>query len=290
MRIIPIEIPDDGNERVISVSGGRTSGYMLWRFLDAHGGQLPPRTRAIFQNTGKEREATLVFLREMSERWSVPIKWLEYRYDKDALGRAGDPKHMHVEVDFDTASRKDEPFAQMVRAYTLLPHVKLRKCTVELKTLTLNRYMRRTLGIKEYRNLIGMRYDEPGRVLKMLKDETCETETPLFHAKIVKKDVHDFWRDSDFDLDLPLDESNCDLCFLKGHRQLLRLIRENPERANWWIEQEQAVTDLRKEHLAPVTFNKRFSYTELRDAALSGEDQLDMFPEEETAYSCFCGD
>lgn len=39
---------------VISFSGGRTSGYMLWRILQAHDGKLPDDVYVMFANTGLE--------------------------------------------------------------------------------------------------------------------------------------------------------------------------------------------------------------------------------------------
>lgn len=47
---------------VVSFSGGRTSGYMLWHILDAHGGALPDDVKVVFCNTGKERPETLDFV------------------------------------------------------------------------------------------------------------------------------------------------------------------------------------------------------------------------------------
>ena len=38
----------------ISFSGGRTSAYMLWRVLEAHGGKLPEEAVVCFANTGKD--------------------------------------------------------------------------------------------------------------------------------------------------------------------------------------------------------------------------------------------
>ncbi len=49
---------------VISFSGGRTSAYMLWRILRAHGGALPDDVVVCFANTGREMSATLDFVRE----------------------------------------------------------------------------------------------------------------------------------------------------------------------------------------------------------------------------------
>ena len=46
------------------------------------------------------------------------------------------------------------------------------------------------------------------------------------------------------------EQGNCDLCFMKGVGKLKRLIREDPERAEWWIERErQSTTWRRKEPL-----------------------------------------
>ena len=61
----------------ISFSGGRTSGYMLWKILDAWGGKLPQHLRVTFANTGKEMPQTLDFVRACGERWDVDIVWLE---------------------------------------------------------------------------------------------------------------------------------------------------------------------------------------------------------------------
>lgn len=63
----------------ISFSGGRTSAYMLWRILQAHGGTLPDDVVVTFANTGREREETLRFVHECGARWGVRIAWLEWR-------------------------------------------------------------------------------------------------------------------------------------------------------------------------------------------------------------------
>ena len=109
----------------ISFSGGRTSGYMLWLTLQAHGEKLPDDTHVVFANTGKEEEATLRFVRDCAERWGVPIVWVEYRPDGDGW----------TTVDFHTASRNGEPFDALIRKRNYLPNPVARFCTVELKIL-----------------------------------------------------------------------------------------------------------------------------------------------------------
>jgi predicted phosphoadenosine phosphosulfate sulfurtransferase len=61
---------------IISFSGGRTSGLMLWSILQAHGGSLPDNVKVCFANTGKEREETLDFIQACSTRWDTHITWL----------------------------------------------------------------------------------------------------------------------------------------------------------------------------------------------------------------------
>lgn len=65
----------------IHFSGGRTSGFMLHKHLEAHGGKLPEGVHVIFCNTGKERVETLDFVERCSLEWGVPVVWLEYRYE-----------------------------------------------------------------------------------------------------------------------------------------------------------------------------------------------------------------
>ena len=50
----PFLLPNDGKRRVIHFSGGRTSAFMLWHILEAHGGTLPQDVKVVFCNTGKE--------------------------------------------------------------------------------------------------------------------------------------------------------------------------------------------------------------------------------------------
>ena len=42
------------NPSLISFSGGRTSGYMLYQILKAHNGKLPDDVFVVFAKTGKE--------------------------------------------------------------------------------------------------------------------------------------------------------------------------------------------------------------------------------------------
>ena len=95
----PYKLPD--KNVMISFSGGRTSGFMLHEILQANGG-LPDRAKVLFANTGREMPETLDFVHECSERWNVPITWLEYARREN--------KVTFDVVNHNSASRDGEPF------------------------------------------------------------------------------------------------------------------------------------------------------------------------------------
>ena len=274
-------------QTAMSVSGGRTSGYMLWRVLQAHGGVLPEGVEVCFANTGKEAEETLRFVRDMELHWGVPIRWIEYRAD--------DPGY--ALVNFETASRNGEPFAALIAKRQYLPNPVTRFCTVELKIRAMHKHLK-SLGWKDgdgWDQMVGIRADEPRRVAKIRARPSPETvkETmilPLADAGVTKKDVGDFWRAQPFDLDLHNDngttpEGNCDLCFLKGANRIFTLIKKKPSRAIWWAAQESL--SLSSKPSGAQFRSDRPSYQQMHDYALAQQDMFD--PDEET-IACFCGD
>jgi 3'-phosphoadenosine 5'-phosphosulfate sulfotransferase (PAPS reductase)/FAD synthetase len=274
---------------VLSFSGGRTSGFMLDAAIRANGG-MPDCAKVIFCNTGKEREETLEFVEECSQRWQVKITWLEYRRT-----RGPKPGHSFAEVDFATASRKGEPFEAIIEARSFLPNQAMRFCTGELKIKTTSRYMR-SLGWNSYKNMIGIRADEPRRYAKLTgcgqkeqreqtlfgpekqkRRENIPGETaacPLYQANVKLEDVMAFWKAQPFDLKLKQDEGNCDLCFLKGEKKLQDLIARRPESADWWIEQEKKLLG---RHQIFGKFSKRHTYEQLHESA-TGKVSLPLFP------------
>jgi 3'-phosphoadenosine 5'-phosphosulfate sulfotransferase (PAPS reductase)/FAD synthetase len=262
---------------VISFSGGRTSAYMLWRVLQANKG-LPEEALVCFANTGKEEKATLEFVRDCEKNWGVEIHWLEYR-----------PGKQFERVTFETASRNGEPFEDLIKERKMLPNVRARFCTQELKIDTMIRYLK-SIGFNEYCKMIGIRADEQRRVAKMKPRIAAETPVmPLAQAGVTKAEVLDFWASQPFDLKLPVINGetiggNCDLCFLKSLPKILTLISQKPERAIWWAKMES---------LDEVPNNggdgNRFRIDRPKYADIHKfiDRQGDMF---EDSIECFCGD
>jgi len=247
---------------LISFSGGRTSAFMLWNILQAHGGKLPDDVVVAFANTGKEREATLRFVHECEARWGVHIHWLEWR----------DGKPCFQEVGYNSAARAGEPFAGLIAKKRYLPNAVTRFCTQELKVRVLRDFCQHYLGWRQWLNVVGLRYDEGHRVLKGLarNESGKEPWTSTFPmalggSRVTKRDVLAFWAAQPFDLGLQDHEGNCDLCMLKSRGALKRLIRDNPGMAEWWKAQEASTTASagRGSDPAGTRFVTEYSYADL---------------------------
>ena len=117
----------------------------------------------------------------------------------------------------------------------------------------------------EHVRLLGLRADEPRRVDRVLlrclfaegaTTAGCTVKTqppgerpyfPLYDADVDSEDIAAFWRERDFDLDIPSGAGNCTFCFMKGTRQLVELSATpddrrsagTPSEIRWWADVEQ---------------------------------------------------
>ncbi|MGI9490469.1 MAG: phosphoadenosine phosphosulfate reductase family protein [Geminicoccaceae bacterium] len=265
----------------IQFSGGRTSAFLLHKCLEVNQG-LPEDAYVLFQNTGKERPETLDFVQECSERWSVPITWLEY--DREA-------EHKTRIVNHNSAARNGEPFKALIKQKQFLPNPITRYCTVELKIRRAKTFMWKICGYEHWVANIGLRADEMHRVARLANHrERWETEAPLARAGLTKRDVTKFWGVQPFGLDLPniMDRTphgNCDLCFLKSRSTIEALIHEDPASADWWIGMESEALNSKP---SGAKFRQdRDSYAQIRDQV---ERQAVFDFGDESSMDCFCTD
>lgn len=278
-------------KQVICMSGGRSSAYMLYRILQKYDGKLPKNTIVIFNNTGKERPETLDFVNEISERWAVPITWLEYDIDKNGKGTRNSPFKIHKVVDYKTASRNGEPFEKLIfgRLKTTIPYLPSRTtrvCSKELKVETARRYMERELGYKKWNNHVGIRADEKVRADRLI---TVGYFCPLYEDGITKKDVAYFWDNNDFDLKISSALSNCDACFFKPLKTMFHTFRTQPHLADWWIDMEKRVSAARPNTKKENNqFREGHSMQELLDMAMKTPELPMNFTDEELEYTGGC--
>lgn len=284
---------------IISFSGGRTSGFMLKKILNAYNGKLPQDINVVFTNTGKEMDETLDFVKDCSEKWDVNVLWLELDidYTKNEKGII-----FYKEVSHKTASRNGEPFTKLLdhwntaretkeknisykeKGMSLLPNPRARFCTDYLKIRAIQNFAK-LKGYKQWTNILGLRYDEPRRVHSQKKYATKNRMSymPMYDAKDSILDVQEFWKQSNFDLKLPIingetPHGNCDLCFLKSHNKIVQLIKEKPSRAKWWAETEQKAKN--------VFRRDRPSYIEYIETV----DIQPSLPFDDDGMDCFCHD
>lgn len=234
---------------VVSFSGGRTSAYMLRRILDAG---LRPDVHVLFADTGKERAETYEFVYECAFRWRVHIHWV-YR----------------------------EGYFHQLITDRGLPNPVFRFCTQELKIRPMRDWMR-LQGYEHWTNVVGIRADEPRRVAKMRaqnesRRERWDVVMPLADAGVTEADVMAFWASQPFDLRLRPQEGNCDLCFLKSTDKLHNLVRERPDLAQWWADQEART--------GSVFRKDRQSY-----AGMLAQPDLFQSLADEPLIECYCHD
>jgi len=263
---------------VISFSGGRTSGFMLAKIVEAHGGKLPDDVVPVFCNTGLEHPKTYEFVLAVS-RNIAPITYLEYA--------RLDGKHSYRVVDDASCSRNGEPFEALIKASNYLPNPVTRKCTVELKIRTNTRYMA-SKELDSWTNCVGLRADEPRRVAKMRGDNKSDNVAmPIAEAGHTLQDVLAFWKQMPFDLELPNNDTafgNCTLCFLKSKARLQRVMRAEPHLADWWIRME--ALGLSSKPSGAKFRNDRPSYAGMLEISKTQSVMFDA--DEEDAISCAC--
>ena len=238
-------------KRIINFSGGKTSAYMT--IQEYKEGDL-----VIFCDTGREHEKTYKFINDFEAHENIPIIRLKY---KDA----------------------ENPFDALLKhnKYSNIPNNMKRFCTIELKIKTARRYLR-SLGIRNYENVIGFRFDEPLRVSRRKQMwKGVIDKFPLFEKKIDKQMINEYWSKKQYNLEIPSILGNCTLCFMKGKNAIISILSSYPELANEWIEDE-------KNNKKGYTYFNGISMQELKDIAQNNLFKNYDLNEIKPAFDCAC--
>lgn len=269
---------------VMMFSGGRTSA-VLAKHIKSNPNNYK-NVIYVFLNTGKENENTLQFVDRCDKEWSLNVIWLEslINYEK---GKGTTYKI----VNFETAARDGQPFESMLKKYPL-PNNMASNCTRELKQRPIDAYLKDNYKDFEVIRIIGIRADEAHR--KSIHAESENIIYPLcdeipFNERMVRM----FWEKQSFDLGLKDFEGNCDLCFKKSLKKRLTIIKENPEKAKWWLDMEQKYSseeiprfDLRtNKSIEQLIEMAKRPFTKAKDLFELSQEQCDLF---EYETDCFC--
>lgn len=219
---------------LISFSGGRTSAYMLWWILNCWEERDKWDIVVVFANTGKEQEGTLEFVERCSKEFGVEIVWVEYVPVQSKKG--GWWGVSHNVVDFKTASRNGEPFELMLSKLGI-PSSSAPFCSYQLKRKVIESYLK-NCGWKNYHKAIGIRADEIDRMNENFRKEKI-IYFLIRHNPVDKQMVNDWWKMQHFNLNIDRDFGNCDGCWKKDMKRLVRIGEKKPETFDWW----QGMTD-----------------------------------------------
>lgn len=215
----------------VSFSGGRTSAYMAKKLIDTLSDEYD--FIVLFANTGMEHEKTLEFVHNCDEYFGFNTVWLEAVVSPEK--RKGTT---HKVVNFETASRRGEPFEEVIKKYGI-PNPSYLHCTRELKLQPMHSYLL-SLGIKRESipTAIGIRNDETRRVRK--DAESANIIYPLVSMwPTDKQDVLDWWEDQTFDLGLEEHDGNCKGCYKKSFKKIFKQIDNDPSLLNWHMNMEE---------------------------------------------------
>lgn len=210
-----------GKRLLLSWSGGRTSGYMTHQVLTrfAH---LWNEIIVVFANTGQEAEETLEFIKNCDDQFNFRTVWVEaVVHHRERKGTT------HRIVDFETAARDGEPFAEVIRKYGI-PNTRHPHCTRELKQRAIESYAKSLGWGRDYVTAIGIRPDEMRRIdPKAVDRKIAYPLVDWFYAD--KIDVNDWWAEQPFNLELPEHRGNCTWCWKKSFKKHRLLLDETPE-------------------------------------------------------------
>ena len=213
--------------------------------------EYKPGDIVIFCDTGREHPKTHKFLNDFESYENIPIVRLSY----------------------------EGGFTALIEKRKALPNIMMRFCTIELKIKTARRYLR-SLGYMGYINFVGFRADEQQRINRRKKMWQQVTDKyTLNDLGIDKNGVLEYWKTKPYDLETPSILGNCDLCFLKGKAAIISILREQPELADKWIDDENKIG---------ATYIKGVSYTQLLEASkIPIKKQYNLF-DIEPSFNCAC--
>lgn len=209
---------------LVSFSGGETSAFMA-QWLNNHYQEYGYENIVfVFANTGLENEETLQFVEQCDKYFNLNVQWIEadiiHEYRKGTK---------YYTTNFDEASRKGEPFEQMVKKYGI-PNQANPQCTRELKGTPISAFGKDWFNGEKYHTAIGIRQDESDRINANAKK--MGFIYPLISSKMIpttKPIINLYWRSMPFRLNLKGYQGNCSTCWKKSDKKLYQIAKENPK-------------------------------------------------------------
>lgn len=223
-------------KKIISFSGGRTSGYTVNIFKD------DPDAYFIYMDTGAEHPATYQFIKDIVKQWKINLVCLRAVVNPKMNKGVG-----YKIIPIDELKQDLEPWKEMLKKYGS-PYYDMPFCTARMKTEPFEKYCNDVFGKNNYERWIGIRSDEPKRLpievleklsLPIHKDAKNQKDGFRYLAEIsdfTKEDILDWWEQQPFDLAITEHLGNCVFCIKKHLNKVALAAKDEPEQAVKWIE------------------------------------------------------
>lgn len=179
----------------------------------------------VMANTSKERRESLDFMNECDIHYELNLVWIEAQFNERGVGAT--PKV----VNYENLKVNGEIFEAGIIKHGIPSKIN-KWCNRDMKLEVLTKYANNIFGKNNYSVAVGIRVDEIDRVRKDFK--TNNVFYPLIDHKVDAKERNWFWKNEPIKIKIPAFKGNCDLCFEKSTRKLLTIIKEDPEKAEWW--------------------------------------------------------
>lgn len=262
---------------LVSVSGGRTSGFMA-AYLKR---TLPDtvNTVYVFANTGQEHPKTIEFLKNLNKEFDLDLKCVEAIVHKETgVGTK------YKLVDIGDLYMGGQLFIDVCNAYGI-PNASYPHCNRELKLQPMHKFASDCFGEK-YHTAIGIRADEFDR-MDSNREEKMYVYPLISDITTTKGMVRQWWSNQSFDLEIPEHYGNCLTCWKKSKRKHLTLAKEHPEWFDLFDEIEKMYGwsgSIHKDQTEPRVFFRNYQSTQdiLRESKgdfipFKDESQPDMF-------------
>lgn len=232
---------------LISFSGGRTSAYMTWWLMNEWEERDNYEIKIVFANTGLEEPETLLFIHRCAIEWGLDIVWVEAKH-KDESGNTFSEKGWKVKhqiVNYFTSAKCKKlingdwawtPFEEMISVLGI-PSTNSPFCSYQLKKAAIESYAE-SIGWNDYYKAIGIRVDEIDRVNENFRIEKIKYFLIHPHPTF-KRDVVLWWENKNFNLKVDPDLGNCNGCWKKDMKRLIRIAKKRKDVFEWW----QYITD-----------------------------------------------
>lgn len=143
-------------KKVVSDSGGRSSKFLAKFMLDEYG---KGAVDFVYMDTGEEHEETYEFIKQCNEYFELDLTCLRGDFSLPLGKGVG-----YNVVSIDDIKPDSKPFKEMMSKYGV-PYIGGMFCTDRMKLKPYKKYCDKTYGKNKYETWLGIRFDEPKRLV-----------------------------------------------------------------------------------------------------------------------------